>query len=62
MLILLLAFRVQKPSDTISTLVSIFGSKDLFIKELQIAFGQRLLAISDGNYDEEVGVQVTRER
>ena len=47
-------FRVQKTSDIISTLVSIFGSKDLFIKELQISFGQRLLAITDGNYDEEV--------
>lgn len=47
-------FRVQKTSDIISTLVSIFGSKDLFIKELQISFGQRLLAITDGNYGEEV--------
>lgn len=45
---------MQKASDIISTLVSIFGSKDVFIKELQIAFGQRLLAISDGNYDDEV--------
>ncbi|KAF8322634.1 hypothetical protein DL93DRAFT_2223518 [Clavulina sp. PMI_390] len=48
------SFRVQKPADIISTLVSIFGSKDLFIKELQVAFGQRLLAISDGNYDDEL--------
>ncbi len=48
-------FRVQKTSDIISTLVSIFGSKDLFVKELQVTFGQRLLAITDGNYDQEVG-------
>jgi len=45
---------VQKTSDIISTLVSIFGSKDLFVKELQVTFGQRLLAITDGNYDQEL--------
>lgn len=47
-------FRVNKPSDVISTLVSIYDSKDLFVKELQILLAQRLLAITDGNYDNEV--------
>ena len=47
-------FRTNKPSDTISTLVSIYDSKDLFIKELQVLLAQRLLAIQDGNFDSEV--------
>lgn len=40
-------FRANKPSDIISTLVSIYDSKDLFVKELQVLLAQRLLAISD---------------
>ena len=47
-------FRTNKPSDTISTLVSIYDSKDLFIKELQVLLAQRLLAIQDGDFDSEV--------
>ena len=47
-------FRTNKPADTISTLVSIYDSKDLFIKELQVLLAQRLLAIQDGNFDNEV--------
>lgn len=47
-------FRANKPSDVISTLVSIYDSKDLFVKELQILLAQRLLAVTDGNYDNEV--------
>ena len=47
-------FRKNKPSDTISTLVSIYDSKDLFIKELQVLLAQRLLAVKDGNFDNEV--------
>ena len=47
-------FRTNKPSDTISTLVSIYDSKDLFVKELQVLLAQRLLAIQDGNFDNEV--------
>lgn len=43
-----LEFRTNKPSDVISTLVSIYDSKDLFVKELQVLLAQRLLAISDG--------------
>ena len=41
-------FRTNKPSDIISTLVSIYDSRDLFIKELQVLLAQRLLAIKDG--------------
>ena len=48
-------FRTNKPSDVISTLVSIYDSKDLFVRELQVLLAQRLLAISDGNFDREVG-------
>ncbi|KAF9005219.1 hypothetical protein BDQ17DRAFT_1354061 [Cyathus striatus] len=40
-------FRTNKPSDIISTLVSIYDSKDLFVKELQVLLAQRLLAISN---------------
>ena len=47
-------FRKNKPADTISTLVSIYDSKDLFIKELQVLLAQRLLAVQDGNFDNEV--------
>lgn len=42
-------FRANKTSDIISTLVSIYDSKDLFIKELQVLLAQRLLALKDGN-------------
>lgn len=47
-------FRANKTSDVITTLVSIYDSKDLFVKELQVLLAQRLLAITDGNYDKEV--------
>ncbi|KAG6841615.1 hypothetical protein C0991_009040 [Blastosporella zonata] len=50
-------FRTNKPSDVISTLVSIYDSKDLFVKELQVLLAQRLLAISDEGSD-----KVERER
>jgi len=46
-------FRTNKPSDVISTLVSIYDSKDLFVKELQHLLASRLLAITDGNFDKE---------
>lgn len=38
-------FRTNKPSDVLSTLVSIYDSQDLFVKELQVLLAQRLLAI-----------------
>jgi len=44
-------FRTNKPSDIISTLVSIYDSKDLFVKELQVLLAQRLLSISKDNVD-----------
>lgn len=47
-------FRTNKPTDVISTLVSIYDSKDLFVKELQVLLAQRLLAVTDGNYEKEV--------
>ncbi|CAE6344053.1 unnamed protein product [Rhizoctonia solani] len=37
-------FRTSKPGDIVSTLVSIYDSRDLFVKELQSMLGQRLLA------------------
>ncbi|KZT12088.1 ubiquitin-protein ligase [Laetiporus sulphureus 93-53] len=46
-------FRSNKPGDVISTLVSIYDSKDLFVKELQVLLAQRLLAITDGNFERE---------
>ncbi|KAH9169016.1 ubiquitin-protein ligase [Lactarius sanguifluus] len=46
-------FRANKPSDVVSTLVSIYDSKDLFVKELQVLLAQRLLAVTDGNYEKE---------
>ena len=44
-------FRANKPSDIISTLVSIYDSKDLFVKELQVLLAQRLLAIKDDDVE-----------
>lgn len=46
-------FRASKSSDVISTIVSIYDTKDLFIKELQVLLAQRLLAVKDGNFDRE---------
>ncbi|KDN51945.1 hypothetical protein RSAG8_00496, partial [Rhizoctonia solani AG-8 WAC10335] len=46
-------FRTSKPGDIVSTLVSIYDSRDLFVKELQSMLGQRLLAVKDHNYDNE---------
>jgi hypothetical protein len=51
-----LDFRTNKPGDVISTLISIYDSKDLFVKELQVLLAQKLLAIKDGNFDNEVCV------
>ncbi|KAH7925590.1 hypothetical protein BV22DRAFT_1010971 [Leucogyrophana mollusca] len=46
-------FRANKSSDVISTIVSIYDSKDLFVKELQVLLAQRLLVVKDGNFDRE---------
>lgn len=48
-------FRLNKSSDIIQLLVSIYDSKDVFIKELQVLLAQRLLAIK--NYDLEAEVR-----
>ena len=53
-------FRTSKTDDVISTLVSIYDSKDLFVKELQILLAQRLLAITDGKFDKEVCLHYTK--
>ncbi|KAF9054879.1 hypothetical protein BJ165DRAFT_741999 [Panaeolus papilionaceus] len=50
-------FRTNKPSDVLSTLVSIYDSKDLFVKELQVLLAQRLLSITKDNTE-----QVEKER
>jgi len=44
-------FRINKPSDVISTLVSIYDSKGLFVKELQVLLAQILLAITKDTSD-----------
>lgn len=40
-------FRKSKSADVIQLLVSIYPTKDLFIKELQVLLAQRLLALTD---------------
>jgi anaphase-promoting complex subunit 2 len=44
-------FRANKPGDILSTLVSIYDSQDLFVKELQVLFAQRLLSIPIASSD-----------
>jgi anaphase-promoting complex subunit 2 len=48
---LVVEFKTNKPSDVISTLVSIYDSKDLFVKELQVLLAQRLLAIKNNDME-----------
>jgi anaphase-promoting complex subunit 2 len=45
---------MNRHSDIVSTLVSIYDSRDLFVKDLQVLLAKRLLAVKDGNFDEEV--------
>jgi anaphase-promoting complex subunit 2 len=49
-----LDFRSHRPLDIVSTLVSIYDSRDLFIKEVQSLISTRLLELKDGNFDNEV--------
>ena len=49
--VLFVEFKTNKPSDVISTLVSIYDSKDLFVKELQVLLAQRLLAIKNNDME-----------
>jgi anaphase-promoting complex subunit 2 len=47
-------FRSHRPLDIVSTLVSIYDSRDLFIKEVQSLISTRLLELKEGNFDNEV--------
>lgn len=47
-------FRKSKGSDIIQSLVSIYDTKDVFIKELQVRIAQQLLAITDYVLDAQV--------
>ncbi|KAF9564194.1 hypothetical protein CPC08DRAFT_734567 [Agrocybe pediades] len=55
-------FRTNKPSDVISTLVSIYDSKDLFVKELQVLLAQRLLMVSKEGTDRRRNVEILKIR
>jgi hypothetical protein len=50
----MLGFRTTKQTDIISTLVSIYDSKDIFVKELQVLLAKRLLEIKNNDYEAEV--------
>ncbi|KZP01469.1 ubiquitin-protein ligase [Calocera viscosa TUFC12733] len=47
-------FRTTRPMDIVSTLVSIYDTQDLFIKELQHLLAGRLLAVRNSPLDEEI--------
>ena len=49
----LIAF--HKQSDILSSLVKIYDSKDVFVKEFQVYLSNRLLEITDFEYEEEIG-------
>lgn len=49
-------FRSGKASDIISTLVSIYDTREVIIKELQVLLGQRLLAVKDYDAVKEVSL------
>jgi len=49
-----LDFRKSKGADVIQLLVSIYDSKEVFVKELQVLLAQRLLVIRDYSFDKEV--------
>ena len=47
-------YRKSKNSDIIASLISLFDSKDVFVKEFQKILGERLLK-KEYDYDKEVG-------
>lgn len=47
-------FHLNKKSDIIQMLVSIYDSKDVFIKEFQVLLAQSLLDVKDYNADRQV--------
>lgn len=49
-------YRKSKGSDIIQMLVSIYDTKDVFIKELQVLLAQRLLEIKDYDLERDVGL------
>jgi anaphase-promoting complex subunit 2 len=50
-----LEFRSGKASDIVSTLVSIYDTREVIIKELQVLLATRLLAVKDYDAVREVG-------
>lgn len=46
--------RRHRTQDTISTLVNIYGSSELFVNEYRTLLADRLLAITDYDVDKEV--------
>ncbi|SCZ98465.1 BZ3500_MvSof-1268-A1-R1_Chr7-1g09159 [Microbotryum saponariae] len=56
-------FRKSKGSDIIQLLVSIYDTKDVFVKELQVLLAQRLLAVKDYAFEKEIkNVEVLKVR
>ena len=49
-------FRSGKASDIISTLVSIYQSREVIIKELQVLLATRLLAVKDYDAVKEIRI------
>ncbi|PRQ75028.1 Cullin homology [Rhodotorula toruloides] len=47
-------FRKSKGADVIQLLVSIYDTKDVFVKELQVLLAQRLLDVQDYSFEREV--------
>ncbi|GAA5823647.1 hypothetical protein JCM11251_000710 [Rhodosporidiobolus azoricus] len=47
-------FRKSRGADILQLLVSIYDTKDVFVKELQVLLAQRLLAIKDYNLEAEI--------
>ncbi|GAA5974574.1 hypothetical protein JCM5350_001199 [Sporobolomyces pararoseus] len=56
-------FKKSKSADVLQLLVSIYDSKEVFIKELQVLLAQRLLEIKDYKFEKEIeNVQVLKSR
>lgn len=47
-------FRTGNASDIISTLVSIYDTREVIVKELQILLAQKLLVVKDYDLEQEV--------
>lgn len=53
----MLDYKKLRASDVIGSLISLFDSKDVFIKEFQRVMGERLLK-KDFNLDNEVSIAI----